>query len=110
MIVSFKNERLEKIFKNANKLESEYRYLGPKGISRLKMRYNELRSVDNLSFISYTPPPRRHKLSGDKKGMFAVDILINSYRLVFRPIGEYSEDDIRTITAVEIMEVTDYHD
>lgn len=53
---------------------------------KIKQHMNELDAAANLAEISMLPPPRCHELSGDKLGIFTVDISAN-YRLFFQPDG-----------------------
>lgn len=73
-----------------------------------------LGSAANLSQISTTPPERRHILSGQRQGQYAVD-LVHPHRLIFEP-GNYPVPrradggiDTDQVTAIVISEVVDYH-
>ncbi len=74
----------------------------------------ELRAADTLADISMLPPARRHGLSGDRAGQFAVDVQ-HPFRLIFEPAHDpvpRKEDggiDLARVTAIRILEVTDYH-
>lgn len=72
-----------------------------------------LAQANNLEEVPSLPPDRRHPLSGDLDGKFAVD-LKHPFRLVFEPAStlEYLDDggiDLKKVTAVRILEVMDYH-
>ena len=73
-----------------------------------------LRAAPNLAAVPTTPPDRAHPLKGDREGQFAVD-LVHPQRLVFEPNHEpipRSEDggiDVEQVTAIVIVDVTDYH-
>jgi proteic killer suppression protein len=64
--------------------------------------------------VPVRPPERRHELSGNRKGRFAVD-LKHPQRLVFEPNhnplprGADGGLDLKKINAVTIIEVEDYH-
>lgn len=74
----------------------------------------ELRAADTLADISTLPPARCHQLSGDRAGQFAVDVQ-HPFRLIFEPAHDpvaRKDDggiDLTRVTAVRILEVTDYH-
>ena len=78
------------------------------------MRMAVLRAIQNLALVPETPPDRRHKLSGDRDGQFAVD-LVHPYRLVFEaghdPVPRNDDGGIDTgqVTAIRILDVVDYH-
>ena len=73
-----------------------------------------LRAARNLALVPATSPDRAHALRGDREGQFAVD-LVHPQRLVFEPNHEpppRAEDggiDPGQVTAIVIVEVTDYH-
>ena len=59
------------------------------------------------------PPNRRHQLSGDRAGQYAVD-LPHPYRLIFEPTDTSVQEagggiNTDAVTAITIIEVTDYH-
>jgi putative killer suppression protein higA len=64
--------------------------------------------------ISHLPPPRLHKLEGERSGEYAVD-LVHPLRLIFKinqtPIPLLSDGgvDRSKVTKIMILEVEDYH-
>ena len=80
----------------------------------IQNRLAVLRSASNLSLVPSSRPERLHQLSGNRKGQFAVD-LVQPQRLVFEPnldpVPENEEGGIDKyqVTAISIIEVTDYH-
>ena len=74
----------------------------------------ELRAADTLADISTLPPARCHQLTGHRAGQFAVDVQ-HPFRLIFEPAHDpvpRKHDggiDLTRVTAVRILEVTDYH-
>jgi proteic killer suppression protein len=83
--------------------------------SKLRLRMNELDAVESLAEISEYPPQRKHVLSGDLSGCFAVDVSRNR-RIIFEPFPKsipYKDDgNIRyeAIKSIKILDVRDYHD
>lgn len=106
MLIEFKNKRLEKTFNTDKELSRNYGKLDKK----IKMRMAVLKGAKNLSLVPPEPPDRRHKLSGNMAGQWAVDLDQNN-RLVFEPITEleHTEIDPVDITAIRILKVEDYH-
>lgn len=74
----------------------------------LTRRMSDLRVAANLSEITHLPPPRRHKLMGSLEGCWGIDVSRNK-RLIVRPVGDYDPEDLTTITAIRIEDITDYH-
>ena len=60
------------------------------------------------------PPERRHQLTGNRRGQYAVD-LFGQYRLIFAPdhdpipLDQDGGIDIDQVTAIVIIDVLDYH-
>ncbi len=71
-------------------------------------RLSELRAANNLSEIPETPPPRRHKLSGNYKDCWGINYSKN-YRFIIEPYGSFDINDISSITEIKIIELEDYH-
>ncbi len=79
----------------------------------LQRRLAILMAADCLADVPPTPPERCHPLKGRWAGCFAVDISAN-WRIVFRPIHDPpllpdGGPDVKRITAIEIVAITDYH-
>jgi plasmid maintenance system killer protein len=109
--IAFANRKLEKTFNDERALARTY---GTDMTSKIKLRMAVLRAAGNLGQVPAEKPMRRHELTGDLKGHFAVD-LVHPFRLVFRPTHEpvpRKPDhgiDLEKVTAIEITSVTDYH-
>ena len=73
-----------------------------------------LANAPTLAAVPHTPPDRRHQLTGDREGQYAVD-LDHQNRLIYvpnhDPVPRLNDGgiDIDRVTAITIMEVTDYH-
>lgn len=110
MDICFKTRKLRKIFNSQHELKRAYGALARK----LMMRMTLLRAVKNLSQVPTIPPMRCHQLTGNRDEEFAVD-LKHPHRLIFRPQHSpipRKEDggiDVGKVTAIEIIEVNDYH-
>jgi len=111
MEIVFKSRRLAKILNSDRELRREY---GTAQAETIKRRMAVLAAAACLEEVPYHPPDRRHELSGDRRGQFAVD-LKDPYRLVFEPshypLPRKSDGglDLRRVTAITILAVEDYH-
>lgn len=74
----------------------------------MPQRILELEAFDNLNDVPITKPYRRHKLEGNMKDKFAIDIT-NQYRLIFRPENN-KEINLKNIKKIEIMEVSKHYE
>jgi proteic killer suppression protein len=81
---------------------------------RLRLRLGVLEEAQSLADVPTGPPERCHPLKHDRKGQFAVTVCGN-WRIIFRPhhdplpvLADQSLD-LTAVTAIEIIEVVDYH-
>ena len=111
MEITFKTQKLQNIFSSQSSLIKKY------GVDRgrkIMRRISLLLAAQNLNEIPPDPPTRRHRLSGNRKGQFAVNINEN-YRLVFEPnyyplpLKKDGGIDLELITSIKILDVEDYH-
>jgi len=111
MNIAFKTNKLKAIFNSQERLVKTF---GPDRAKIIKQRMVFLRAAGNLKDIPVTPPYLRHKLKGNYKGCFAVNVK-HLYRLLFRPANDplpMTEDgavDLQRVTNIEILGVEDYH-
>lgn len=101
---------MERIFNSERELKKNF---GENAI-KIQMRMQVLAQAKNLSEVPSLPPDRRHPLTGNRFGMFAVD-LKHPFRLVFAPVNsiEYLKEgaiDLEKVTSIKIIEVVNYHD
>lgn len=76
----------------------------------IRERLEEIEVATTLNEVSHVPPARLHRLSGDKKAFFAVDVSKN-WRMV---LEGYDKDDHRcveeyAIITVVIVGIEEYH-
>lgn len=73
-------------------------------------RIDEIAAATTLTDISRFPPARLHALTGDKEGLFSVDISAN-YRLLFAGFDHLHQQNLSPaeIVAVVFIAVVDYH-
>ena len=109
MDIDFASNALAKSMASASNMQRTYGDLS----RRLKLRLDLLYLADCLADVPTTPPPRRHLLTGEYAGHFAVDISGN-WRLVFKPsqpvpVSPDGSTDLKAVTSITLIEVTDYH-
>lgn len=111
MEIEFKNKKLANIFNSQDNLRKQY---GAEQAKTIRIRMGVLSAARTLKEVPHTPPDRKHELSGQRKGQFAVD-LKHPFRLVFEPNHEpipLTPDggiDLAKITSITIISVEDYH-
>lgn len=108
MVIRFRTRRLHVI---ANDGKAARKALGKRCADLLRKRLDDLQAADDLEVMRYLPG-RCHELAGDRAGQLALD-LEHPRRLVIEPLdGDRSENgglDWSTVTAVEVVEIIDYH-
>jgi proteic killer suppression protein len=101
---------MEKIFNS----EKELRRVYGQQADKIKLRMIILKAARNLAMVPVHPPDRRHALSGDHVGQFAVD-LKHPYRLIFEPADQPLPEkadgsiDLERVVTLRILNVEDYH-
>ena len=110
MDIIFKGNKLKKTFNEEATLRKEYGQRANFIMARLAV----LQAAANLALVPRTPPERRHQLTGERGGQFAVEVGRQS-RLVFEPnhdpvpLMKDGGIDTGRITSIKILEVVDYH-
>ena len=110
MELTYKSEKLKNICENPNYNKYLVKDYGIEVAKNLPKRINQLKAFDSLNDVPVNPPFRRHKLTGNKKNEFAVDIT-RQYRLVFtQKDNNIIIEDLREIKSIEIMEVSKHYE
>lgn len=104
MKISYSSNKLEKQLTDIRLMKKYY----SNDFVKLRNRLSELAVASNLAQVSELPPPRRHKLKGDRDACWGIDISKND-RIVLRPVGAFDIHDLESITEIEIIEIEDYH-
>ncbi|WP_041580211.1 plasmid maintenance system killer protein [Bacillus sp. 1NLA3E] len=104
MNIIYTSNKLERILTNQRLIKKEYTAFYKNVINRM----SELTAANNLEEISHDPPPCRHKLTGEYEDCWGIAVSKN-YRIVLRPVGEWDEQDHKTISDIEILTIEDYH-
>ncbi len=111
MRILFRTKKLARVFNDEKSLVQAY---GAENGRQIMRRMAVLSAVPTLAEVPATSPERRHELSGDMAGQFAVDVK-QPYRLVFVPAGNpipvlaAGGYDLARITEIQIIAVEDYH-
>lgn len=109
--ILYKNNKLEKQLTNDKEIIKAYGMIRAK---KLKKRLGELQAATTLSDLKTIKSARLHQLIGDKKGLWAIDILKN-WRICFEifhdpiPLLEDGGVDIEEVTDIKIISIEDYH-
>lgn len=107
MEISFKNNRLEKSFTDDKVLSRTYGTMAKK----VKQRYEDLKSADNLFVISQYPAMRLHPYQGNS-GIWSIDIFKNQ-RILFtinqNPIPTLEDGGVN-LKAIEIIKIESVED
>lgn len=110
MELTYKNEKLKELCVNPKYNKELVKKYGSDVAKNLPQRIKQLEAFNSLNDIPITPPFRRHKLSGDREGEFAINIT-NQYRLIFRQKeNNIIIEDLRKIKEIEIMEVSKHYE
>lgn len=87
MEIEFRNNKLKKVCESSQKAAQKY---GDQNAKKLFQRISEIRAADSIAVLMTVHPARCHKLKGDKKDLFSVD-LIHPLRLLLKPVGEIED-------------------
>ncbi len=111
MDILYRNKGIEKACTEQKEAVKRY---GPNNQKKLVQRLGEIQAANNLETVLKLPAARCHPLSGDLKGLWAVD-LAHPFRLLFRLVNpdgtDIEEKDIlpALVVAVRIWDIKDYH-
>jgi len=111
MEVFFESERLATKLQSQKKMRKEF---GPENAKWIVKRLDNLHFASNLEDMRLLPG-RIHELTGDLKGVLAID-LKNGYRLLLEPAEDpppCKDDgglDWQAVRSIIITRVEDYHD
>ncbi len=110
MELTYKTTKLQKLCEDPTCNRELVKKYGVEVANKLPRRVKELESFNSLNDVPTSLPYRRHKLSGDLKEYFAVNIT-GQYRLIFRQKeNNIIIEDLREIKEIEIMEVSKHYE
>ena len=104
MEIRYKNNKLRKLLEDYFALTKKY---GKQQAEAIVSRMNELSAAESLADIFALPHVRCHKLVGDWKEHFSIDIK-HPYRIFLYP-EDGDHVNTKTITVVRIEEIIDPH-
>ena len=107
MIIQFKTKKLQKQCENP---QEALKVFGLSIGNKLVQRVVELQAAVSLEDIKRIPAARLHRLQGNRRNEYAID-LVHPFRLILRPdLGEgQSINELSKIHIVQIEKVEDYH-
>lgn len=111
MNITFASRKFQKTCEDQKERTRTY---GPERAKLLALRLSQLRAAANLEVMRTLPQVRCHELTNNRKGQLAVD-LKHPYRLIFEPANDPIPTkpdgglDWTQVTAINILEVVDYH-
>lgn len=110
MELKYKNNKLHELCENPKYKKELVKQYGLEVAKKLPQRIKELKSFSCLNDVPSTLPFRRHKLSGNLKNHFAVNIN-GQYRLIFKQKeNNIIIEDLKEIKEIEIMEVSKHYE
>lgn len=98
MEVKYKTKKLMKICEDAHIATKAY---GDKMAIKIQLRIDQIKASNDVIELVTFFIGRCHKLEGDRKGQYAMD-LVHPYRLIFCV-------DESSISIAKIEEIVDYH-
>lgn len=98
MQVEYKNKTIERVCTDASFASKKY---GVEMADKIQFRIDQIKAADNVEQMLQFNIGRCHKLLGDRKNQYAVD-LVHPRRLVFEKHGS-------EIQIANILEIVDYH-
>lgn len=110
MELTYKTTKLQKLCEDPSNNSELVKKYSAEVANKLPRRIKELKAFNSLNDVPTSLPHRRHKLSGNLKDCFAVNIT-RQYRLIFRQKeNNIIIEDLREIKEIEIMEVSKHYE
>jgi plasmid maintenance system killer protein len=110
MEITFSSEKLRKVLNDSRQISRNYGKIA----KTIERRLFDMRAVPNLEGLYALPGTGCHELSKNRAGQLAVN-LGQPYRLIFKPTNNplpLKADgglNRNLVTAIEVLEITDYH-
>lgn len=110
MELSYKTDKLRKLCEEPKYNSELVKKYGKDVAKKLPQRIKELKAFNCLADVPSTLPFRRHKLNGNLKNCYAVNIN-GQYRLIIRQNdNSIIIEDLTKIKEIEIMEVSKHYE
>ena len=98
MQIEYKNRTIQKVCTDASVASKKY---GSEMADKIHLRIDQIMAADSVEQMVQFKIGRCHRLLGDRKNQYAVD-LVHPQRLVFEKHGS-------EIQIANILEIVDYH-
>lgn len=108
MRLTYKTDKLYNLCELVSSNKSIVKLYGSQVGQKLPIRIEQLKSFSSLNDVPSFLPFRRHKLEGDYKDCYAINIT-SKYRLIFKPLNPETTD-LNKITDIEILEVSKHYE
>jgi len=110
MTIHYASNKLERQLSSATEIKKAF------GVNarRVQLRMDDIRASPSLAVLMQIPAANCHKLTGNRKGEWAVNISVN-HRMIFEiadnPVPENEQGGVNTILVKEIriLNTEDYH-
>lgn len=110
MKLTYKNEKLRKLCEDPKYNKELVKKYGTEVAKKLPQRIKELKAYNCLNDGPTNLPFRRHKLNGNLKNCYAVNVN-GQYRLIFRQkVNNIIIEDLKEIKEIEVMEVSKHYE
>lgn len=110
MKLTYKNNKLQKLCEEPVYEKELTKKYGVQVAKNLPKKIMELKSFNSVADIPTSLPYRRHKLSGNYKDFFAINIT-PQYRLIFKQsVNNIVIVDLKEIKEIEIVEVSKHYE
>lgn len=108
MRLTYKTNKLYNLCELVSNNKNVVKLYGSQVGQKLPLRIEQLKNFSSLSDVPLFLPFRRHKLEGNYKDCYAINIT-NQYRLIFKPLN-LEIMDLSKITDIEILEVSKHYE
>lgn len=110
MELTYKTKKLQRLCEDPGYNKELVKKYGVEVAKKLPKRIKELKAFNTLDDVPVFPPYRRHKLSGNMKDLFAVNITFQ-YRLIFKVKGNnILIENLSKVKDIVIMEVSKHYE
>lgn len=111
MLIGYASKKLQKICEEAR---TARKALPQDAAALLPQRLGQLAAFRCLEDVPEATPFFRHRLTANLAGYYSVRI-DKKFRIIFNPVCEFDvlpdgTPDLKTVTAIEIASVENYHD
>lgn len=111
MTLTYKSKQLQNMCEAPCFSKELVKRYGVDVAKKLPQKIQELKSFEVLSDVPTNPPFRRHKLTGNRNGCFAIDIT-KQYRLIFKVTNDDTIiiEELNKIKEIMIVEISKHYE